>query len=1084
MNEVFSSEPVLKELKDFQRRTVDYVFERLYGKDSTCRFLVADEAGLGKTMVARGLIARILEHFQGRERRTDAINIVYVCSNAAIAAQNTKRLNITPHDVIPTRLTLLPRDLSSFQDHGVNFVSLTSGTAFEFTHRRDGSAEERLIIYGILYELFAGCDNAPLLRRGLCRLLRATVGEKVWKIRARHMRKRVQQGGLNPTLVQRFQEDVRADREGVYADLRELCRIFGSSDEKKDILHAYRNRRYTLIGRLRSGLASVCLSALKPDLIILDEFQRFRQLLTGDDESSELARLFFQQEGVRILLLSATPYKMFTLDGEKNDDHYPDFLNTLRFLYHDDESRLEEVKKLLSAMRRELVSPGSGEKTGRETKRSLEKDLLSVMCRTERGRSSGDSNAMLTRTPIAVQLRPEDLRAARDVYRLADWVEAGDQMEYWKSVPWMCFFMRDYELGQKLDGVLAGTAPERGPVLQILERQYREFFHDREHRGTPEAGNPRMRELFAETLDRDMWKLLWMPPSMPYMRPGGVYAGRRDLTKLLVFSAWSAVPNAVSALCSWEAEHRMTGGHFRRGELYEKSRGMLDFTRDSRKRPTGMMVLALMLPCPTLALKADPLRLALEKGAPLKIETMRNKVRAICRKLLKDFPRNRGRGKDSRWYWAAPLLLERKLQTGLPDWSRNLTCWQKAGFGVNADDQEEKSIFSAHVDELDGISVESLGAMPDDLADVFCDMALASPGICALRALHRTAPDLALDSPDLLGAAARIALGFRRLFNIPENVELLRKLADGEGGGTRPAYWRTVLKYGIEGNMQAMLDEYVHMLSRGAHNLGPENKEIRLLSNIREISNDICEALSMRAVSVTLHRPGKEKRAEAPFSVRCRFALRFGDGRDDGDRVVREEMVRKAFNSPFRPFILASTSIGQEGLDFHTWCHAVMHWNLPANPVDLEQREGRVHRYKGHAVRKNLAERYGLRALAGNSAAGRFNGEDPWARLFELAARNRKKGGSELVPYWIFDGSARVEGRVPLLPFSRDVEKFERLRRDLALYRAAFGQPRQEDLLFSLNRQVGENTDGLSRCLISLEPPEVRKDTATSVQQK
>ena len=44
-----------------------------------------------------------------------------------------------------------------------------------------------------------------------------------------------------------------------------------------------------------------------------------------------------------------------------------------------------------------------------------------------------------------------------------------------------------------------------------------------------------------------------------------------------------------------------------------------------------------------------------------------------------------------------------------------------------------------------------------------------------------------------------------------------------------------------------------------------------------------------------------------------------------------------------------STSIGQEGLDFHTYCHAVVHWNLPSNPVDMEQREGRVHRYKGHA---------------------------------------------------------------------------------------------------------------------------------------
>ncbi len=57
------------------------------------------------------------------------------------------------------------------------------------------------------------------------------------------------------------------------------------------------------------------------------------------------------------------------------------------------------------------------------------------------------------------------------------------------------------------------------------------------------------------------------------------------------------------------------------------------------------------------------------------------------------------------------------------------------------------------------------------------------------------------------------------------------------------------------------------------------------------------------------------------------------------------------YNSPFRPFLLTSTSTGQEGLDFYPWCHRLVHWNLPGNPVDLEQREGHVHWYKGHAVR-------------------------------------------------------------------------------------------------------------------------------------
>ena len=45
----FLSTPALAGLKDFQRKTVDYVFKRLYGDDPTSRFLIADEVGLGKT---------------------------------------------------------------------------------------------------------------------------------------------------------------------------------------------------------------------------------------------------------------------------------------------------------------------------------------------------------------------------------------------------------------------------------------------------------------------------------------------------------------------------------------------------------------------------------------------------------------------------------------------------------------------------------------------------------------------------------------------------------------------------------------------------------------------------------------------------------------------------------------------------------------------------------------------------------------------------------------------------------------------------------------------------------------------------
>ena len=53
----------LADLKDFQRRTAEWAFERMYADgDPALRFLVADEVGLGKTHVAKGVIAQVIDH--------------------------------------------------------------------------------------------------------------------------------------------------------------------------------------------------------------------------------------------------------------------------------------------------------------------------------------------------------------------------------------------------------------------------------------------------------------------------------------------------------------------------------------------------------------------------------------------------------------------------------------------------------------------------------------------------------------------------------------------------------------------------------------------------------------------------------------------------------------------------------------------------------------------------------------------------------------------------------------------------------------------------------------------------------------
>jgi len=54
---------------------------------------------------------------------------------------------------------------------------------------------------------------------------------------------------------------------------------------------------------------------------------------------------------------------------------------------------------------------------------------------------------------------------------------------------------------------------------------------------------------------------------------------------------------------------------------------------------------------------------------------------------------------------------------------------------------------------------------------------------------------------------------------------------------------------------------------------------------------------------------------------------------------------------------------------------------------------------------------------------------------------------------------------------SLDGPRYDRLKRDLALYRLAFGQPRQEDLLKLLDRRSDEEIDATE--VIDLRAPQV-----------
>jgi hypothetical protein len=307
-------------------------------------------------------------------------------------------------------------------------------------------------------------------------------------------------------------------------------------------------------------------------------------------------------------------------------------------------------------------------------------------------------------------------------------------------------------------------------------------------------------------------------------------------------------------------------------------------------------------------------------------------------------------------------------------------------------------------------------------------------------------------------------MGFRTLYNQTQTITAVRSEGDPERH-----YWRRLLDYGVSGNLQTTLDEYGHVLRESLGLIDASADTIAA-----DVSEEIQDAISLQTTSLTFDeiRPTPDSIDMHTRRIRCRFALRFGDARGEQEKSEnRKAAVRKAFNSPFQPFVLATTSVGQEGLDFHQYCHRVVHWNLPANPVDLEQREGRVHRYKGHVIRRNVAREYPLPRIRNRLAAM----GDPWVEAFAAARRDRPADADDLVPYWIFEtpGGHRVYRHVPLLPLSRDGHQLRLLKATLVNYRLVLGQPRQEDLLAYLTDRL-KDTDTACNAAdlkIDLAPP-------------
>jgi Helicase conserved C-terminal domain. len=1062
-------EKTMAQLKDFQCATVERIDELFrHGQN---RVLVADEVGLGKTLIARGAIAKtaLIQY----ENNDDIFKIVYICSNQVIVNQNIQKLdvfNIRPDGnsgdarLSMQHLKIAEQEYSAKKNKSyAQLIPLTPSTSFSMTNG-GGTKEERALMYVVLKRIPALQEYLPEINTFVSQ------GVQWWDWYVNFYDEKVQ-----------FLDDKGTGYPG---NVIEKIEEFNSSNHIYDILIRHveeiengepvTDSDNYVLQKLRRMFAEISVGLLQPDLVIMDEFQRFKSLIDAEaleTENGVIAKKFFETVGLKVLLLSATPYKLYSTmeeieEADAPDEYYKEFFQVIEFLLNDKEkmNHFSEVWSDYSVALREVIQ---GDAAVLHLKKKAEDEMYGLMCRTERI-SVMDTGDYIDDSSVknALSITEGDIHTYLDMGRMLS--DIGEEqsllVDYAKSTPYLMSYMNHYKVKERVGRIIKRNPEEvsktRGKYLWI-NRNWLENY------GELPANNARLEELKRQIFNNRSELYMWVPPSRPYYNLEGVYKDSKGFSKILVFSSWEMVPKMIGSMISYEEERRTVGvlsndenlksennKYFTEAKLrYPPARLRFNV---SKGEPRGMYMFCLLYPSETLAEVYKPIDY-LNAGYSLSEirEELKLKIEKLLRPVIEKYEHNSVRD-DKRWYYMAPALL---------DGPEYVSRWINDVLNADpdADDTTEEitgtSGLETHLRRMNSLmNSAEMGRVPSDLSSVLADMAIGSFAVCAFRA----------NGGDLR-RSSELAKVFVNRFNATEATAAIILAygdnEDSEGDG----HWRNVLRYCCDGGFGAMLDEYVHMVSEGAGFGLSEDKN-------HQVHELMIDALKIHSASYFVDTyPAFKKRMQGEkyqrTFMRSHYAVGFTKSEgSESKNVDRKDSIRNAFNSPMRPFVLATTSIGQEGLDFHHYCRKIMHWNLPGNPIDLEQREGRINRYKCLAIRQDIAGRFADRS---------FN-SDVWQELFSMAAEEiRSADQSELVPYWCLgkNQTVKIERIIPMYPVSKDEVNYRRLIKVLSLYRLTMGQARQEELVDYILESGMKDRDYIKNLFINLSPY-VRTDEA------
>jgi hypothetical protein len=1032
--------------KGFQIATADAALANFSDSRSMRRFLIADEVGLGKTVVARTIVERMM-----KGRRTPLV-VFYMASNLNIAFQNRRKLlELIPEPereqaaATADRLTLAANPSLRPSHDRLHLYTLTPDTSIPLYRRRGGTGrlEERALIFRLLTGRFSSLADSNFRK-----LFQGRAGDASWRESLRRQEEVEGVRELQDLLIGELGDDPGWKADTVDAD--SIGQIAGASKKSE------------FMGRLRNALALAALAQIRPHLVIFDEFQKFRPVLINEKEAipdpvSVQLRGTGRPTDAAVLLLSATPYRLYSSRREEaaGISHHQQFYELIRFLFGPGTRHPSEVEKALNEFGAQMLSTEPDFASLQTLQAQIQVLLKPVMSRTERKHleailPSGHAPG------IPISLERDDLRVFKHwVARLK--AARGSRSDltcyavpYWFSIPLPVQMMgQDYVAWRHAD-----HSPRRDePRLRSYNRNHLRPLESWPH--------PQMRAA-QQLMPSKQLALPWIAPSLPWwplQQPWNETIGAEGAIgnindgggKMLVFSRFKAVPPAIASLLSYGLEtewaHRLrqdyekdedarpSGSKKNPKTLYDKAGDAQPLQFTANRTP----LVALFFPSPTLIAHTEPLRAGFSSLKQVG-ESMRQQIRDLLKSL--QIPTRRTRSCRPIWKLVGALERTREWQRPeetLPDWSEIQSCFRRAAGNA----QGQKELMWTALSNWTEESRDGLEFVTQAEIARLAEFALAGPGVVLGRALFRFDPTSLVDE------------SFRRLVDLSWSglrTYLNTSFFKAALTRRRQRYPGAILEAVVAGNLESVLDEHIWITSQldadAVHNY----------------ARDLKSVLSLRAGRHRIFEPhGRNGRM---FTLRCHAAMPFADAKvanasTGEDQRIRTDELRRAFNTPFWPHVLATTSLGQEGLDFHVWCRRLLHWDLCSSPLDLEQREGRIQRFGGLSIRKALASQ--LKQVVCSTPMPADKRESPWSILARHAEHTHAHDASGLQPWWVCKDD-QVDCHFVELPQSRHEQRITDLREKRYHYRLALGQPQQQDFI----EQVGRHGDDRDRFILNL----------------